>query len=124
MIRAKSILEKINGSILRIPKIPAVSAVACAFALAGCASNHVQREPKVSPQVYAAGPSRPSSKSRVHQRGRQLAMQPAPNCKFNEFDNLKPVDPDRWKRLKLEYVRRCHRHEHRILRARLPQSPA
>jgi hypothetical protein len=120
-----------------VPKFLALSAMACALALAGCASNSAQREAKAAPLIYAAAPphQRESkatppihaaaprhrySELRIRRPDRTLlAPQPAPNCTFSGFDDLKPVDPDQWAQMKLDYERQCYQHAEQMVRDRL-----
>jgi hypothetical protein len=120
-----------------VPKLLALSAIACAIALAGCASNSAQRESramspiqtdapphqresKAVPPIHAAAPPHRYSERRIHRPDRALlAPQPAPNCAFGGFDDLKPVDPDQWARMKLDYERHCYQHAEQLVRDRL-----
>jgi hypothetical protein len=120
-----------------VPKFLARSAIACALALAGCASNSAQRESKAIPPIYAAAPphQRESkavtpiqtaaplhkySEQRIRRPDRALlAPPPAPNCTFSGFDDLKPVDPDQWARMKLDYERQCYQHAEQMVRDQL-----
>ena len=112
-------------------------AISCGLALAGCASNSPQRESKAAPAIHAAAPlhqhgSRAAPPMRVtapahrysEQRIRRpdralLAPQPAPDCEFRGSDDLKPVDPDQWARLKLDYERQCYQKAEQMVRDRL-----
>jgi hypothetical protein len=109
---------------------PTLSAMLCALALAGCASNSTQplascasnspqHESGADPIRAAADPNR-YSELRMRRAGRALlAPQPAPDCAFSGFDDLKPVDPDQWARMKLDYERRCYQHAEQLARDRL-----
>lgn len=118
-------------------RLSALFAISCGLALAGCASNSPQRESKAAPAIHAAAPlhqheSKAAPPMRVtapahrysEQRIRRpdralLAPQPAPDCEFRGSDDLKPVDPDQWARLKLDYERQCYQKAEQMVRDRL-----
>lgn len=102
------------------PKFLALCAVSCALALAGCASNSAQRESKPAPAIHVAAPAHRYSEPRIHRPDRALlAPQPVPDCEFRGSDDLKPVDPDQWGRLKLDYERQCYQKAEQMVRDRL-----
>jgi hypothetical protein len=165
MTEARSFLQKINGALLQgspesraascrsalhrvqpdakglgprpalVPKFLALSAIACALALAGCASNSAQRESKAVPLIHAAAPPHqreskavppihaaapPHRYSELRIRRPGLVFpQPAPPRKPRRADDLKPVDPDQWARMKLDYERQCYQHAEQMVRDRL-----
>jgi hypothetical protein len=89
------------------PRLLTVSAIACAIALAGCASRSTQHEA----EPVEAPPIRRSDQA-------LLAPQPAPDCEFRGAD-LKTMDPDVFARLKLDYERQCFQRAEKIARSRL-----
>ena len=93
-------------------KLLTLSAILCALALAGCASNSAQRKSGADPHRY--------SELRIRRPDRALlAPQLAPNCTFSGFDDLKPVDPDKWAQMKLDYERQCYKRAEQLVRDRL-----
>src|ERR1700692_2729718 len=87
------------------PKLLALCATSCALALAGCASNSAQRESKAVPPIHVAAPAPAHrySEPRIRRPDRALLTpQPVPDCEFRGSDDLKPMDPDQWARLKLD----------------------
>ena len=61
------------------------------------------------PPMRVAAPAHRYSEQRIRRPDRALlAPQPAPDCEFRGADDLKPVDPDQWARLKLDYERQCY----------------
>jgi hypothetical protein len=102
------------------PKLLALCATSCALALAGCASNSAQRESKPAPAIHVAAPPHRYSEPRIRRPDRALlAPQPVPDCEFRGSDDLKPVDPDQWARLKLDYERQCYQKAEQTVRDRL-----
>lgn len=98
-------------------KLIAVSAIACATGLAGCASkstapgleaNHIQAAADRQPELRIRRPKRSL-----------LTQQRAPDCEFRDMSDLEPVDPDQWLRLKLAYERQCYQHAEQVARKRL-----
>jgi hypothetical protein len=91
------------------PRLLTLSAIACAAALAGCASRstpqEVQAEPIEAPHIH-----RPDRAL--------LKPQPAPDCEFRGA-NVKTMDPDVFARLKLDYERQCYQRAEKIARDRL-----
>jgi hypothetical protein len=135
-----------------VAKFLARSAITCALALAGCASNSAQRESNAIPPIYAAAPAHQRESKAVtpiyaaappHRRESKavtpihaaaplhryselrirrralLAPPPAPNCTLSGFDDLKPVDPDQWERMKLDYERQCYQQAEQMVRDQL-----
>ena len=101
------------------PKLLTLSAILCALALAGCASNSAQRESGADAIRAAADPHR-HSELRIRRPDRALlAPQPAPDCELREPENSKPVDPDQLARLKLDYERQCYKRAEQLVRNRL-----
>jgi hypothetical protein len=92
------------------PRLLTVSALACATALAGCASRSAPHESEAEP----IEPPRI-----IHRPDRALLKpQPAPDCEFRGAD-AKTMDPDLFARLKLDYERRCYQRAERVARDRL-----
>jgi len=89
------------------PRLLAVFAIACATALAACASRSTQQEA----EPIEAPPVRRFDRA-------LLTSQPAPDCEFRGAD-LKTMDPDVFARLKLDYERQCFQRAEKIARARL-----
>jgi hypothetical protein len=118
-------------------RLSALFALSCGLALAGCASNSAQRESRAAPAIHAATPlhqhesnavprmrvaasAHRTPEQRIHRPDRALlAPQPAPDCEFRGSDDLKPVDPDQWARLKLDYERQCYQKAEQTVRDRL-----
>ena len=118
-------------------RLSALFAISCGLALAGCASNSPQRKSKAAPAIHAAAPlhqhksravppmrvaapARRYSEQRIRRPDRALLVpQPAPDCEFRGSDDLKPVDPDQWARLKLDYERQCYQKAEQMVRDRL-----
>ncbi len=118
------------------PKLPTISVVVLALALAGCARNPAHREFNPVQREVRATPVRSPSRARIHVETRQpvelrvrrpdaalLAPQPAPNCEFKRAD-IKAVDPDEWARLKAEFERQCYQDAEKAARDRLNQLQA
>ena len=98
----------------RGPALLALAAIGCALLLAGCAAK--------SPQLEAG--QQPAGKPvtvqpRIHRPSRVLLVpQPAPDCEL-KASGLKPVDPDQFERLKLDYERECYKNAEKLVRERL-----
>jgi hypothetical protein len=134
---------RLSGLLSFLPKLPTVSVVVLALALAGCARNPahrdlnpVHREINPIPRKVRATPVHPPSRPRVHAETSQpaelhirrpdaalLVPQPAPNCEFKRAD-IKAVDPDEWARLKTEFERQCYQDAEKAARDRLNQLQA
>jgi hypothetical protein len=127
------------SGLLSLPaKLPAISVVLLALALAGCAHNPargdltaVHHDLKRAPREVRATHVRLPSRAVVHAGTPQpvelhvrrpdpalLAAQPAPNCEFKRAD-IKAVDPDEWARLKAEFERQCYQDAEKAARDRL-----
>jgi len=107
----------------RARKLLAVSAIACAMAVAGCARNPAQHEVKADP-IQAAPPAQERPEWRIRRPNRALLVsQPAPDCEFRGPDR-NTVDPDTWARLKLDYERQCYQRAEKVARDRLRQLQA
>ena len=92
------------------PRLLTVSALACATALAGCASRSAPHESEAEP----IEPPRI-----IHRPDRALLKpQPAPDCEFRGAD-ARTMDPDLFARLKLDYERQCYQRAERVARDRL-----
>src|SRR3984893_5192251 len=93
-------------------KLLTLSAILCALALAGCASNSAQRESGADPHRY--------SELRIRRPDRALlAPQPAPDCGLRESENSKSVDRVQSTRLKLDYELQCYKRAEQLVRDRL-----
>ncbi len=132
------------SGLLSLPaKLPAISVVLLALALAGCARNpargdltavhhdlkRAQREARTNPvrlrsrAVVHAGTPQPVELHVHRPDPALLAAQPAPNCEFKRAD-IKTVDPDEWARLKAEFERQCYQDAEKAARERLSQLQA
>jgi hypothetical protein len=103
-------------------RVLSLCAMSCALALAGCASNSAQRESRPAPAVHVAAPApvHRYSEPRIRRPDRALLTpQPVPDCEFRGSDDLKPMDPDQWARLKLDYERQCYQKAEQAVRDRL-----
>lgn len=127
-----------NGRISPRTRLLAVSAVAVAMALGGCAREPSHREFNSSQREVRASHVRPTLHARIHAKPQQqpqaelrvhrpdpalLAPQPAPNCEFKRAD-VKAIDPNEWGRLKTEYERQCYQDAEKAARDRLDQLQA
>jgi hypothetical protein len=102
-------------------RLLAVAALACAMALAGCASRSAPRESEAQPTEAPREAAReaPREAPRIYRPDRALLKpQPAPDCEFKGA-NAKTMDPDLFARLKLDYERQCYRRAEKIARDRL-----
>ena len=122
-----------------VRKCLALSALSCALAVAGCASRPAERDVKVEPKTslktdlntnpkanpktnlrHAAAPSNRRPELKIYRPDQALLTpQPAPDCEFKGAAELKPVDPDLWGRLKLDYERQCYQQAESKVRERL-----
>jgi hypothetical protein len=126
----------LNGAPFLRSKLPAISALALAIGLAGCAREPAHRELGLDQRVVKATHVRSPLHARIEAGARQraelrvrqpdpaqLAPQPAPNCEFKRAD-VKAVDPNEWARLKAEYERQCYQDAEKAARARLDRLQA
>ena len=129
---AKPLQLRIRGKSLA-PKLLAISVVACATALAGCARDPAQQELKPVQREVRVAPVRTPARPRVYAAAQRhaeprvrrpdpalLEPQSPPNCEFKRPD-IKAVDPDEWARLRTEYERQCYQDAERAVRDRLSE---
>jgi hypothetical protein len=107
----------------RARKLLAISAAACAMAVAGCARNPAQRDVQAEP-IQAAPPVQRQPEFRIRRPSRALLVsQPAPDCEFRAA-NRNTVDAEEFARLKLDYERQCYQRAEQVARDRLRQLQA
>jgi hypothetical protein len=100
-------------------RIPLLSALCSALALAACAPSPAQIEANREPaQANATLPPERAETRLCRPDPALLSPQPAPDCAFRR-KALKTMDPDQWARLKVEYERQCFRDAERAVRERL-----
>ena len=119
--------DRIANALGRLPirarKLLAVSAMACAMAVAGCARNPAQREVQAEP-IQAAPPVQRQPEFRIRRPSRALLVsQPAPDCEFRGT-NRNTVDEVEFARLKLDYERQCYQRAEKVARDRLQKLQA
>jgi hypothetical protein len=99
-------------------KLIALSVMSCAMALAGCANKSATPGYEAN-SIHATEPADRQPQLRIRRPDRALLKpQPAPDCEFRE-SGIKPVDPDQWARLKLDYERQCYQRAEQATRKRL-----
>jgi len=100
-------------------RIPLLSALSAALAVAACAPNPAQFETRQEPaQANATLPVEQTETRLCRPDPALLSPQAAPDCAFRRTA-LKTMDPDQWARLKIEYERQCFRDAERAVRERL-----
>ena len=107
------------------PKLPALVAVSCAMAVAGCAPYATEHETRANFAQRAAPVHRYNTTPHQHPKRRAprvdralLAPQSAPACEYGKAE-LQTADPALWARLKLDYERECYRNAEINVRNRL-----